>query len=226
MLSTFGAFIGHGDDGLFHWDYCCLVPGSYPQNQISSPVTLERNSGYLSSLPWRSWHVLPRISDRSMLNRQGMNLAAIRRMFRLSFKMLWTGPNDNLNMLATSRIVIPLFSRRRPSLNSYFHQLCSSVDILNVRHLERRKPPRNVCSSHFYIPKHAFKISKAFIALSPSLKQNLKETCCLFKSGHFQVCESRTGHIGVQQSNLPHYSKEEITLQSSLLSTLSGRNSW
>jgi len=40
LLRTWRPFFGRGDEGLFHYDDCCFVSGSYPQTQDSSPVTV------------------------------------------------------------------------------------------------------------------------------------------------------------------------------------------
>lgn len=50
----------------------------------------------------------------------GICLSAIWNMFRLSFKMLWSDPNEIPNLLATSQIVIILFSNVSSCTQSTF----------------------------------------------------------------------------------------------------------
>ena len=52
---------------------------------------------------------------------------------------------------------------------------------------ELRKPLRNLCSSPFLLYKSHLNVSNVSVPCFPSLKQNLIQTCCSFKSDFFQV---------------------------------------
>ena len=60
----------------------------------------------LSSITWRSWHMLTRFSC-PLVSRQGSNLVTVWNIFRLPFKVYWTDPNKFPNTLTTSQIDIP-----------------------------------------------------------------------------------------------------------------------
>ena len=126
------------DCGLFHWDDCCLVSGLYMWTHISSPVIIfEKNSGFLSSLSWQSWHMLTQFSFCFSLASQGMNFLAIQCMFRLSLKILWTDTNQIPNMLEALWLVFLLFKKQVSLLGPHIHLCCSCGRVCNVRHLSR-----------------------------------------------------------------------------------------
>ena len=136
--TSLALLFGYRDCGRVHWDdCCCLVSEWYIWTHISSPVIiLERNSGFLSSLSWRSWHVLTQFSFFS-LSRQGMHFVAIQCMFRLSLKVFWTDTNQFPNMLEALWIVILLLSEQVPLLGQHIYLCCSFGRDLSVHYLSR-----------------------------------------------------------------------------------------
>ena len=97
------AFFGLGDPGLFHCEDYCLVSGSYPQTQLSSPVmNLDIKDGSSRARCFCS-------GVRSL----GTNFAATRCMFKSHVRIVCTLPYDTLTIAAMSLMVL-----RRPSCTS------------------------------------------------------------------------------------------------------------
>jgi hypothetical protein len=107
---------------------CCylawivMISLSYP---IMSFLVLGKERSYtefwsLSVLYWKCCHMLTRFSSCFLLTWKGINLSAIRCMFRLSFKMQHTDPNEIHNMSETWQVAIILFSGKQSFSQSTF----------------------------------------------------------------------------------------------------------
>jgi hypothetical protein len=128
----------------------------------------------------------------SSLGRQDKNLAAIQCIFKLSFKMLRTDPNEIPNMLATSQIVVLLLQGTFPSLHPYilcFSQksMSQAFGIFSRDHatFEHRNPFKNFFSSQCVLSKTTIKSLESFCGAFPHFKAKFDE-CILFYQGcHF-----------------------------------------
>lgn len=151
---------------------------------MSLVIIFKRNSGSLPSLPWRSRHVLTQFSFCSSLSWKGTNLEAIRRMFTQSFKMLWTDPDEILNVSATLRIVILLFSWTSSSswsTSSSFAYQCSSEHLpssTEVTYFWTLKTVQRLDLFPLSVLQNTWHL-KVSVSFFPSLKQNLMQTCYL-----------------------------------------------
>jgi hypothetical protein len=114
-----------------------------------------------------------------LLSRQGMNLAAIWCICRLSSRMLWTDPDEIPNMLTPSQIVILLFSWTssftRFTLLSVLlvcgcpEHLASSPEGIPSA-FKPGKPFRKLCSSHYLLYKTLFQHFEGFCSIFSQCK--------------------------------------------------------
>ena len=190
------AFFGLGNPGLFHCEDSCLVSGSYPQTQLSSPVmTLDMQDGS-STARWRSyWQIATRSSFSSRVRSQGTNSAATRCMFKSHLRIVSTLPYDTLMIvtmplkvlrrsLYTSRRIISTFLgvelvEVRPDLSS------SSIDVLPFL--------KRVCHS-----KHLALLMASFLHARRSISNSPLQVCrvscriwCLLSAPVSRPCWNR-----------------------------------
>lgn len=117
-------------------------------------------------------------SHRQEQNEQarGINLVLIWHVFRLSFRMLWTGPYYIPIMLATSKIVTFSFlGGNVPSLNPLIICFASwwlsrTFHIFSRGHTTVCTPPRILCSSCFLCSLIYFELHNRYLASFPHFK--------------------------------------------------------
>jgi len=101
-------------------------------------------------------------------------------------------------MLETPWMVTLLFSRTSVYSGSTFSSVwcvgrhCEFWKVSSgvTLFLNLEKPLRNFCSSPFLLYKSNMNVSNISVACFPSLKQNLIQTCCSFKSDFFPVFQN------------------------------------
>ena len=132
------------------------------------------------------------------------SLSSVWRTFRLSFKIAWTNPDKIPNMLATSRTVIPLFSRTSLFTESTLSLVLLIIGCsLSILHLKQRshqfwtcRITRRLVFCLLSVSKGYFlSISDVYWAVLPSWKQMLLQTCWSLKcasSWYFRIANGTT----------------------------------
>lgn len=142
LLLICHAIFSWDEDGVFNWDNCLFVSGSYIVNQLPSLVTtLERKYWQFLMCFW-SYMVTSSqccfwLSGRS----PGMNFAAVHLMLSLSNRMCWQVLYDIPTVLQMSWIICLWFLRIISHFFSFF-VLCWLKVIQNIHY-------HQVTFSHF-----------------------------------------------------------------------------
>jgi hypothetical protein len=98
-------------------------------------------------------------------------LAEIWRMFRLSFKLLWTDPNEIPNMSATWWIASIVFEKFLHLIHTFICFACQWT-----HHYWIWKATKELCSSYCLPSKSYFQQLATFCSIFPSLMWNLMQT--------------------------------------------------